>query len=187
MDDSIHSQNTNAYGSVKMEAKGKKWTPVTEKDIIRFFGIMLYLGLNQKHGSMRELWSNNKLIRNQFVAESMSRDRFLNIFYNIHCEGDTDEQQNDRLKKVRKLQMKLAHQCKKQWNPHEHVAVDEAMVAYKGRLSWRQYIPSKPKKYGMKIWVLADEKGYCIAYRVYTGNETPANCPITLSKSSAVV
>ena len=50
------------------------------------------------------------------------------------------------------------------------VLVDEAMIAYQGRLSFRQYIPAKPTKYGIKVWEACDARnGFCYDFNVYLG------------------
>ena len=39
--------------------------------------------------------------------------------------------------------------------------VDEGMVKFKGRLFFKQYMPKKPVKYGIKLWMAAHSKtGY---------------------------
>ncbi|XP_014677267.1 PREDICTED: piggyBac transposable element-derived protein 4-like [Priapulus caudatus] len=44
------------------------------------------------------------------------------------------------------------------------------MKGFKGRLSFKQYIPNKPKKWGIKIWSLCDSRnGFNLRWRVYTG------------------
>ena len=44
------------------------------------------------------------------------------------------------------------------------------MVGFKGRLAWIQYMPKKPRKWGIKIWTLADAaNGYVSNMKVYTG------------------
>lgn len=54
--------------------------------------------------------------------------------------------------------------------PGKLVTVDEQLLPYRGRCSFIQYIPNKPAKYGIKIWVLCDSKTY-YAYNleVYVG------------------
>ena len=51
--------------------------------------------------------------------------------------------------------------CKSSYIPSQCVSVDESMINFQGtcRLSFLQYLPKKPKKWGMKAWVLADN-GY---------------------------
>ena len=46
------------------------------------------------------------------------------------------------------------------YNPSEHLAVDERIVNFKGRVTFRQYIPKKGKRFGIKIYKLSDESGY---------------------------
>ena len=46
------------------------------------------------------------------------------------------------------------------------------MMAFKGRLSFRQYLPAKPTKYGIKVWMAADaSNGYIVNFSVYLESE----------------
>ena len=46
------------------------------------------------------------------------------------------------------------------------------MIAFKGSLSFLQYLPKKPHKWGRKAWDLADAKnGYTWNWKLYTGKE----------------
>ena len=57
-----------------------------------------------------------------------------------------------------------------EYAPHEHVTVDEAMVPFKGRLGFKQFMKDKPVKSGNNLWVLADAvTAYCYNLEVYTG------------------
>jgi hypothetical protein len=38
------------------------------------------------------------------------------------------------------------------------MTIDEMLVGFPGKCSFRQYIPSKPNKYGLKILALCDAK-----------------------------
>ena len=58
----------------------------------------------------------------------------------------------------------------KAYNPSRELSVDESMIGFKGRLSFIQYLPKKPTKWGMKAFVLADSKNrYTYNWRLYTG------------------
>ena len=60
--------------------------------------------------------------------------------------------------------------CRTEYQPHQNCSVDEAMIAFRGRLAFRQYNPAKPTKYGIKVWVRADPtNGYLNDYQIYTG------------------
>lgn len=57
---------------------------------------------------------------------------------------------------------------------HKEVSVDESMVKFKGRLFFKQYLPSKPSsKWGIKVWSLCDSRtGFLLKFQAYTGKET---------------
>ncbi len=60
----------------------------------------------------------------------------------------------------------------KMFIPQKQLSIDEAMISFKGRLSFLQYLPKKPKKWGMKAWALADTNtGYVWNWNLYCGKE----------------
>lgn len=52
------------------------------------------------------------------------------------------------------------------------VAIDETMIPYRGRLGFRQYIPNKRHKYGLKLYKLCIEGGYTWNLILYAGKDT---------------
>ena len=42
--------------------------------------------------------------------------------------------------------------------PGKDICVDEAIIGFKGRVPFRVYMPNKPKKFGMKVWLAVDTK-----------------------------
>jgi hypothetical protein len=50
--------------------------------------------------------------------------------------------------------------------------VDEVIVKFKGRVIFKQYIPKKRKRFGIKIYKLCDESGYTYDMRVYLGKDS---------------
>jgi len=47
--------------------------------------------------------------------------------------------------------------------------IDESMVPFRGRLSFRQYVPGKAHKYGVKLFKLCDPSGYTYDIIIYSG------------------
>ena len=46
--------------------------------------------------------------------------------------------------------------------------MDEGLVKFNGRLSFKQYMPMKPDKFGIKVWMLADADNYYVPrFQVY--------------------
>lgn len=54
--------------------------------------------------------------------------------------------------------------------PDEAICVDEQLMIYCGRCPFKNYLPSKPGKWSLKLWICADvETSYCLNFEVYIG------------------
>lgn len=88
----------------------------------------------------------------------------------------------DKLYKIRPFLDIILRNFKANYIPDANLSVDESMISYKGRLSFLQYMPKKPTKWGMKAWVLADAaNGYTWGWKLYTGKESEASHEHTLT------
>ncbi|KAL7381175.1 hypothetical protein ABVT39_001510 [Epinephelus coioides] len=66
------------------------------------------------------------------------------------------------------------------------VTVDERLVPFRGRCPFKQFIPTKPGKYGIKIWVTCDTRSsYAWNMQIYTGK--PAAAPSEKKQGMRVV
>ena len=60
--------------------------------------------------------------------------------------------------------------------PERDVSVDESLMAYKGRLSWIQFIASRRARFGIKFYMLCESStGYIWNAVIYTGKGTKFN------------
>ena len=57
---------------------------------------------------------------------------------------------------MRPLTDHFTDKFKEVYVPHKEVAIDEAIIKFTGRSSLKQYLPMKPIKRGIKVWVLGD-------------------------------
>ena len=107
----------------------------------------------------------------------MSRDRFLLILRYLHLVDSTQQKKKgeegyDILYKVRPLINHLAAVFPKYYRPGRNMSIDEMMIGTRCRISFLQYIPKKPTRFGIKVWVLAEAKtGYVLDFDIYTGAE----------------
>ena len=106
----------------------------------------------------------------------MKRDRFSLIMKFLHLSDNSlyitkGQPGNDPLFKLRPLLGPLIANFQSAYTLNRgELSVDEAMIGFKGRLSFIQYLPKKPTKWGMKAYVLADSStGYVYNWRLYTG------------------
>ncbi|KAL3210703.1 hypothetical protein MRX96_008651 [Rhipicephalus microplus] len=123
------------------------------------------------------------------VAEVMSRDRWQTIKSDLHFNNSDLLQANagnDRLSEIRPLIDNLLP--KFQIIPKSQMlVVDEQIVPFKGRSSLKQYVSSKPHKWGYKIFVLCDTHGLVYDFSIYTGNIRPVPGLPDLGASSNVL
>ncbi|XP_030195004.1 piggyBac transposable element-derived protein 4-like [Gadus morhua] len=151
-------------------AKTARWSPVTVPEMKTFIGICMGMGLLVLP-VRRDYWRQSKnLFRMQF-ARNMSRDRFAAIWRYLHLQDNQAAvNRDDKMWKMRWFLDCLLAQFQALYEVDGNVSVDESMIKFKGRLSFRQYLPMKPTKWGIKVWVMAESAtGYVTNFQVYAG------------------
>ena len=97
----------------------------------------------------------------------------MQVLRYLHFSDDSNVDQTDKLFKFRYIIDNIRQSFKEHYGPHEHISVDKAMIPFKGRLSFKQYMKDKPVKFGIKMWVLADSvTAYCHNFDIYVGRFT---------------
>ena len=78
----------------------------------------------------------------------------------------------DRIWKIRPILNALCEKFRLFFRPFQNVCIDESLLLFRGRVVFRQYIPSKRARFGIKFFVICDCKtGYCLDMIVYTGTD----------------
>ena len=81
-------------------------------------------------------------------------------------------QNRDKLYKIWPVLEMVQESFKAHYNLGKNQTVDEAMIGFKGKLSYVQYLPTKPIKCGIKMWMRFDsELAYLHEFDVYLGHE----------------
>jgi len=78
---------------------------------------------------------------------------------------------NNRLYKIQPLVEILVNKYNNALIPEKNLCIDESMVPFLGRLSFRQYIANKRHRYGVKIFKLCTRDFYTSQYKIYAGKE----------------
>ena len=145
------------------------WKAVTIEEMKAFIGMILNMGIIQLE-RIRDYWSTCATCNIPFFRQIMSRDRFLQIFGMLHV-GEIDA--IPRQSKIQPFVNLLLPIIKSNYIPDKQVAVDEAIITFRGRVSFRQYIKGKPNPWGIKAYVLSDSKsGYMHNLLIYYGKDT---------------
>ena len=155
------AQHTNA-------AAPEEWRPTTAAELYAFLGVHIYMGIDRLPRT--ELyWSST--FGHPRITSLFSRDRFKQLLSHFRVvPAAVAASPRNPIPHVRALAEKLNHSFAAHFTPTEHLTIDEAMCAWKGRSPIKQYIPSKPHKWGYKIYCLASEN-YLLHFEVYEGKE----------------
>jgi hypothetical protein len=156
---------TNDYA--QQRGAEREWR-TTVPELYAFLGVHIYMGIcNLPRWHM--YWS--ELYQQPFVASVFPRWRFEQLLRYFHVAPPPPAAAAaDPLSRVRPLIQSLQHSFARHYAPSRCLTLDEAMVAYKGRSPIKQYIPSKPHKWGYKIYCLASDD-YLLHFEVYQGKE----------------
>lgn len=175
------SRETNRYAQQYLDtpadfepcSRFRAWKDTSPNEIKAFFALQIAMGLCQKPAHA-DYWSGFWLTALPF-SSVMSRNRFELLqaflhFNNIENQIARGEEGYNPLFKIQPLLDIVNPTYEKWYQPARDLSLDESMVKFKGRLFFRQYLPAKPTRWGIKQFVLAEAKtGYCLRSIVYTG------------------
>lgn len=150
------------------------WKPVDRVELKAFFGILLITGrFRESRESKKDLWKKKIAYSRQIYRASMSRDRFTNILRFLRFDDfQTREERKmtDKLAALRTITNILTRNCRDNYRASNVGTIDEQLVTFRGRCPFKVYMPSKPGKYGLKLWALCDATTYyCCNFEVYLG------------------
>jgi hypothetical protein len=169
-------KETNDYAatlctSASTHSKLKKWVVTTAEEIYMFLATLLLMSLVGKN-SLKKYWSTNPIIETPFFRVLFSQDRFFLLLRCLHFT-DNSISSTDRLKKIRNILDPFKRILKSSFYPFEKLCIDESLLLWKGKLSFKIYIPSKRHRFGIKLFVCCDvATGYVLDFIVYTGADT---------------
>ena len=79
---------------------------------------------------------------------------------------------HDKIYRIWNFLTIISRNVEREYRLSRDISIDETMVPHKGRLSFKQYIKNKPKRWGIKLWVLCQaDTGYVYRFQVYLGKQ----------------
>ena len=149
---------------------------LTEADEIRaLIGLLIFSGgQRDNHLTTREMFSPKT--GPPIYRAAMSEDRFCFLLSCLRFDDkDTraQRQTTDKFAAIRVIWDIFIGDCGKMYVPHETLTVDEQLLSFHGNCPFRMYIPSKPGKYGIKLFLICDSKSkYMLSAIPYLGKES---------------
>ncbi|XP_038069266.1 piggyBac transposable element-derived protein 4-like [Patiria miniata] len=165
--------HTNEEG---LRQRGRAWSgDVAMMELTSAIGLLLFLGLTKSgREKVRSFWRQGPFARPLCMA-TMTGTRFQDILtlmrFDSKATGEA-RRKNDKFAPIRSVFDEFASSCRRYYSAGECVTVDEQLVAFRGRCPFRQYMPRKPAKYGIKFWACVDvDSHYVLNIIPYLGKE----------------
>jgi hypothetical protein len=193
---------TNRYAEQFINSRGslftfrspvRQWRPVMENEIYVVLGLFLLMGIIQKP-TLQTYFSRRRILITPGFGEVISRDRFELIMKFLHFSDNTNKANYEDPAKLYKIFPVLSHlnyKFQKLYLPGQNISVDEYLTLWKGRLSFKRYIPLKAAKFGIKTYELCEaNSGYLWSLVVYTGKNTHFQSSLVtqkMNKTTAIV
>lgn len=147
------------------------WKELTIEEFKKFLGVFFMMGMI-KINRINAYWDTTYLFDLPFFRGQMSRDRFLAILQCLHFAANPQEGEpapEDPLYKVRLVATQFYDRMLEIHEPGKNVSIDESMAAWRGRVFFRSYLPNKAHKYGIKLYILAEDDGLIHRFLIYAG------------------
>ena len=147
----------------------RRWCAVTVEEMKAFVGVIINMG-TIKLTDVKEYCSTQTTTNLPFFRRVLSRDRILQIFWMLHVGNQTE---NTKRTKVQPFLDKIIPLFQQYLTPSRELSIDEAIIAFRGKVSFRIYIRGKPHPWGIKAYVLSEScTGYLYNVIIYYGKET---------------
>jgi len=171
----------------KQHSKLNKWQETNVNEMYTFFALT-FLMAHQKKNNMKDYWSTSPLLHSPIFGKIMTQDRYLILLRMLHFCDNLNQIPGNRLFKIETIVESLRMKFRSVFKPHQKICVDESIIEWKGRLKFKQYIPSKRHRFGIKLFVLCDCKtGFVLDFLVYTGTDQHIHFNESLQQSGSVI
>lgn len=149
---------------------------VSPSEMRIFFAIVMAMSITYKPEE-KMYWSKKNSLLTPFFAQTMSYRRYVLIKKYLHFDNNETYNPavhpNPKLNKIWPIYESLNKKFQLAYIPERNVTIDESLMLYKGFLSWKQYIPLKRARFGIKSYFLCESKsGYIWSSLIYTGKGT---------------
>uniref|UniRef100_A0A2H8TWM1 PiggyBac transposable element-derived protein 4 n=1 Tax=Melanaphis sacchari TaxID=742174 RepID=A0A2H8TWM1_9HEMI len=137
-----------------------------------FLATTILMSRNKKL-DIKDYWSTDPLLSSPIFRQITSRNKYLLLLQMLHfCNNDNQEKRN-RLFKLDIILDEIHTNFKAGMVPFQNIVIDESLVLWKDRLSFKQFIKTKRHRFGIKLFVLCDiETDFILDFIMYTEAET---------------
>ena len=168
------TQCTNDRLTILQNLKGNKKRRIQNTDVGEIqivIGSVLIMSYNRLP-SLIHYWSKHPSMGNQTIKAAISRDRFKLVSSKLYFAPPEKPANCSKTYYIDDIVQCLKNTFQKSRQDSNFQSIDESMTKFKGRSSLKQYMPLKPTKRGIKMWLRCDsETGYTYDFNIYAGKE----------------
>ena len=160
------------------------------EEIQAYIGCLYITGvLRSNHLSFEDIWASDGT-GCDLIRAIMSCQRFLFLSRVLRFDSRADRarrRETDKMTAIRDLFEKFVANCRSSYSPSEVLTIDESVLPFRGRCSFRVYFGSaKPKSYGIKAYCMTDSTTfYALNMEIYLGAQSGQN-PVDNSPAAVV-
>ena len=96
----------------------------------------------------------------------MKRRRFEEIYFNIQF-SPIENKNSKKIEKIRPFIDLLETALSDRYYPTKDLSIDESLLKFKGKLAFKQFIPTKRARFGVKIYKNVDSNGVLLRSKIY--------------------
>lgn len=151
----------------------KRLDKMTDRGELQIMIGTIFIMSYNKLPSLKNYWSTKKSLGNEAIRGAISRDRFLLLASKLYFAFPQKSNDASKTYYIDNLVDCLKYTFQKCRTDSTYQSIDESMTKFKGRSSLKQYMPLKPTKRGIKLWLRCDSStGYTYDFNIYTGKDT---------------
>lgn len=134
---------------------------VNINELYVFIATCMLMARNKKL-DMKEYWSTDPLLNTPIFGSIMSRNHYFYLLRVLHFCNNEYQEPNNHLFKIEMVLDEIGANYQVSLSPFQNLVIDESLVLWKGRLSFKQFIRTKRHRFGIKIFIICDCETYYI-------------------------
>jgi hypothetical protein len=118
----------------------------------------------QVHNELEKILLSDEVSYNKTSIYNPQSNIYFHFFFRtLHFDDHSTRikrRESDKFCHIRNIFEEIVKKFQENYTPGENVTLDEQLIPFRGRFSFKQYIPSKPARYGVKTFALVDSKSF---------------------------
>jgi hypothetical protein len=152
MSDSIVEETNNYHDFCTGDATHNtashqaKWLSTNRSEMYTFLATIMLISVTKKN-KILDYRTTDPMIATSMFRELFSRDRYIALLKYVHFNDNSNQVDDDSLYKIRPVMDELQKRFKLLISSYKNLCIDEALLLWKGRLAFKQYISSKRRRF----------------------------------------